>query len=316
MKRKVVTGLIIGVLLLSVLLTIIFKDTPTLEITEHKTGDEIGIIDITGLIVSGGSGSGFSGDTQTGSVSVINQLREAAENPNIKAVVLRINSPGGSPAASLEIGNEIQRLRQADKKVVAYMSDMATSGAYWISCETDSIVANPTTMTGSIGVIMQTMDLQGLYNIIGIDTNTFKSGAHKDMGSPNRNVTEEERAIFQSMIEDIYLQFVEVVARGRNMEEDQVKKLADGRVYTGRQALELGLVDQLGDMQQAIQTAADLAGVEGEPFTVNLTPLTFWDEIFGQISIGSKSPLQNLNINPYYGPMLLPLHQDTPQLSR
>ncbi|MCD5407018.1 MAG: signal peptide peptidase SppA [Desulfotomaculum sp.] len=308
MKKKVITGIIVLVLVLSVALTAIFKDLPATDRPTQVLGNAVGIIDITGPIVSGGSGGGFSSDPQAGSTAVINQLREAAANPDIQAVVLYLNSPGGSPAASLEIGNEIQRFRQQDKQVVAYMSDMAASGAYWIASQTDIIVANPTTMTGSIGVVMQTMEWHGLQNLIGLETNTFKSGPHKDIGSPCRDITAIEANIFQSMIDDIYQQFITVVAEGRNMELTEVKKLADGRVYTGRQAFELGLVDELGDMKQAVQVAADLAGIEGEPHIINLTPVSFWDEFMGQMSIGSKSPWSYLNIKPHYGPMLLPPH--------
>ncbi|MBM7853760.1 protease-4 [Desulfohalotomaculum tongense] len=304
MKRKIVAGLIIGVVMLSLFAAAVFKEEPVLNRAAGGADADIGIVDITGVITTGGSG-GFGGDVSAGSQTVISQLQEARENPNIKAVVLHINSPGGSAAGSLEIGSEIKRLRQSGKKVVAYMGDIAASGAYWISCETDSIVANPATITGSIGVIMQTMDLQGLYDKLGIDTNVYKSGPHKDMGSASRDVTEEERAIFQSMIDDIYQQFVTVVANGRNMDVERVKELADGRIYTGRQALELGLVDELGDMHRAIQIAAELAGVDGEPSVVDLSPRTVWDELFGQLSAGGKFQLYRFKL-PYFGLLLLP----------
>ncbi|MCL0043689.1 signal peptide peptidase SppA, partial [Peptococcaceae bacterium] len=251
MRRKIITGVIIGILMLFIALAVILQEDAALDVA-ISAKNEIGVIDITGVIVSGNSGSDFMGGTTTGSASVINQLRKVRENPNMPAVILYMNSPGGSPAACLEIGNEIKRLREEGKIVVTYMADIATSGAYWIACETDLIVANPSTMTGSIGVIMQIFNFEELYDMLGIDVNIIKSGEHKDMGATHRDVIEEEKRIFQSMVNDIYEQFIEVVSKGRNMEIEQVKKLADGRVYTGRQALELGLVDELGDMRDAI----------------------------------------------------------------
>ncbi|MTI80630.1 MAG: signal peptide peptidase SppA [Firmicutes bacterium] len=311
MKKKIIAGAIIGVVLLTLIAVGLFRDKTGLDrVAGDNSGEgEIGIIHISGVITTGGSSGGFTGAVNAGSQTIISQLQDARENPQIKAVVLYINSPGGSAAGSLEIGNEIRRLRKAGKKVVAYMADSAASGAYWISCETDTIVANPATMTGSIGVIMRTTDLQGLYDMVGIDNNVFKSGPHKDMGSEVRDVTEEEREIFQSMINDIYDQFLNVVSRGRDMDMEQVKKLADGRVFTGRQALEKGLVDELGDMHKAVQTAADMAGIEGDPSVVNLSPRTFWDEFLTEMKNANKLNLQKLGLLPDYGMLLLPEHQ-------
>ena len=306
MKKKIITALIIVLLILIVVLAIALgKDKPIGTVIGG--GNEIGLINISGVIVSGSSGSDFFGGSHTGSASIIEQLRKAKENPNMPAVILYMNSPGGSAAASLEIGNEIQRLREEGKVVVSYMSDVAASGAYWIACETDLIIANPSTMTGSIGVIMQTMNLEEFYDMIGIDTNVVKSGEHKDMGAPHRDITEKEEAIFQSMVDDIYQQFLEVVSKSRKMDIERVKELADGRVYTGRQAFEVGLVDNLGDMHYAVEIAADLAGIEGEPNIVNMTPVSFWDEVFGQILFDRGFYLQDIIGANYVRPMLLPL---------
>ncbi len=305
MKRKVITGIIFGIVALSLIAAAALNEQRNFRAQSATSGnDAIGIINVTGAIMSGGGGGGFS-SIQSGSMDIINQLRKAGEDPNIKAVVLYINSPGGSAAASLEIGNEIKRLRKSGKKVVAYMSDSAASGAYWISCATDRIVANPTTLTGSIGVIMQTVDLQGLYDKIGINYRTFKSGPYKDMGSSSRDMTEEERKIFQSMLDDTYQQFIDVVVEGRNMSRDEVLKLADGRIYSGRQAYELGLVDQLGDMHDAVQTAAKMAGIKGEPEIINLSPTGFWEQFLGVIAARKTFTINDLNVIPY-GPMLLP----------
>ena len=159
MKKKTITMGILAVVFISLLGASVFKGKPSGN-TSTTAQASIGVIEITGAIASGSSGGGFS-QVITGSQTVIEELRQAKEDPNIKGVVLYINSPGGTPAGSLEIGNEIKRLRQSGKKVVTYMAEMAASGAYWVACETDVIVANPTTMTGSIGVIMQTADLAG-----------------------------------------------------------------------------------------------------------------------------------------------------------
>lgn len=307
MKRKVITGVIFGLVLLSLVMAAVYRDQPGTDqrTTGAKAGNAVGLIDVSGLIVSGGSGGGgFGGTVQVGSQTIISQLREAQEDPDIKAVVLRINSPGGSAAGSIEVGNEIQRTKEAGVVVVSYMADVAASGGYWIACETDRIVANPSTMTGSIGVIMTTMDLQGLYEMLGVDKNVFKSGPYKDMGAEHRDVTEPERAIFQSMVEDIYQQFVDVVVNGRDMEKEAVLELADGRVFTGRQAAELGLVDQVGDLHDAVQIAAEMAGIE-DPYTVNLTPRTIWDELFWRLSYNTTLQLYGLDSLPYR-PMLIP----------
>lgn len=280
MQRKTITLAILAVVLISLVGAAVFKGKPATS-TNTPNQASIGVIKITGAIASGSSGGGGFYEVITGSQTVIEELRQAKDDPNIKGVVLYVNSPGGTPAGALEIGNEIKRLRKAGKKVVTYMAETAASGAYWIACETDLIVANPTTLTGSIGVIMQTTDLQGLYDKLGVEQNVFKTGPYKDMGSSARDITPEEREIFQSIIDDSYQQFLEVVAKGRNMDIEQVRQLADGRVYTGRQALELGLVDQTGDFHQAIQTAAKMAGIKGEPNLVHLSTQTFWESLLG-----------------------------------
>lgn len=235
----------------------------------------VAIIAINGTIVSGRAGAGLF-STGTGSEEVMEQLRRASRDPAIKAVVLRLNSPGGTAAGAQEIAAEVDRLRKSGRKVVASMGDTAASGAYWIASRADKIVANPGTLTGSIGVIMQTQDLQGLYGKLGINTRTFKSGPYKDMGSPNRPVTPAEQDIFQSMVDDIYDQFLHAVSEGRKMDLDRVRELADGRVYTGRQAQKLGLVDELGNLRDAVRLAGRLAGLGPEPAITELGPRGIW----------------------------------------
>ncbi|WP_082788900.1 signal peptide peptidase SppA [Desulfolucanica intricata] len=296
MKRKIIGGLILGVIILGVF----FAGAMRLpgKVSGVEDAAKIAVIHIEGIITGGASG-GLLG-LQSGSDNVMAQIREAAKDPSVKAVIIRLNSPGGSAAASQEIGEEVEKLRRSGKKVVASMGDTAASGAYWIAAKTDRIVANPATLTGSIGVIMETQNLQGLYDKLGVNTKVFKSGQHKDMGSPNRPITPQEQEIFQSMVNDIYDQFVAVVAEGRKMELEEVKTLADGRVFTGRQAHQLGLVDQLGNYYDAVKLAAKLAGIKGEPVVSEMGKKGFWQDLnisspgLGQFNKISISPVMTL----------------------
>lgn len=241
---------------------------------------KVGVIYIEGTISTGQYDTGLL-STGVGAENIVAALRRAAKDPEITAVVIRLNSPGGTPAASQEIGAAVEGLRQSGKVVVASMGDVAASGAYWVASCTEQIVANPGTMTGSIGVIMETTNLQGLYDTLGISTETFKSGPYKDMGSSSRPPTADERAIFQAMIDDIYDQFVEAVAKGRHKDVAEIRELADGRVFTGRQALELGLVDQLGGFHDAVLLAGKLADIPGEPAVTELNSYNVWQNFFG-----------------------------------
>ncbi|MDA8212241.1 MAG: signal peptide peptidase SppA [Clostridia bacterium] len=267
MRKRIVIGLLLALVVIP-LLVIALKGPKTGPGLGNRatSGETIGVIYVDGPIVGGRSGAGiFGGAAVAGSEDLMNQLKEARKDSAIKAVLIRINSPGGSAPASQEIGDEIDALKQSGKKVVVSMGDVAASGGYWLAAKADKIVANPATMTGSIGVIMQTQNLEGLFGKLGIGTETIKSGPHKDIGSPNRQMTPEERQILQGMVNDIYEQFVDVVATGRKMDREKVRKLADGRIYTGRQAKQLGLVDELGNFHYAVRYTAKLVGIEGEP---------------------------------------------------
>lgn len=289
MKKKIIAGLILGFAALSLVLAIAMKPGGR-AVDESAAGrGEVGVLYIEGTIASGRSATPF--EAQAGAEAIAASLREAGRNPGLKAVVVRLNSPGGTPAASQEIDTELQRLRQSGKVVVASMGDVAASGAYWIAAGADQIVANPGTITGSIGVFMQTTNLEELYGKIGVDREIYKSGPYKDMGSPDRPVTNEERAIFQSMVDDIYNQFVDVVARGRHKDVAEVKALADGRVYTGRQAKELGLVDQLGDFHDAVLLAGKMAGISGEPTIVEIGEKSLWQGLFAGVKGSTLSGL-------------------------
>lgn len=242
--------------------------------------EKIAIIYVEGVIM-GGHGQSNLLSEQGGTDQVIKQLHEARDDESVKAVIMRINSPGGSAAASQEVGIEIKKLRAKGKVVVTSMGDVAASGGYWLAACTDKIYANSTTMTGSIGVYVPYANWEELYKKVGIYQEKIKSGPHKDILSPERMMTSEERAIIQVMVDDIYNEFVTVVAEGRNMDMEQVRKLADGRIYTGNQAKQLGLVDELGNMYDAIDGTAKLAGISGKPEIKEYGKHSPWSILFG-----------------------------------
>lgn len=241
--------------------------------TATTTGpDQVALIDIAGLIAEN---PGYGG---TGPRTTINFLRRAEANPRVKAVVLRVNSGGGSPAAAEEIYAAIRRLRARGKPVVVSMGDVAASAAYYISAAADRIVANPSTMTGSIGVISQTFVVADLLQEYGVSVETIVSGPFKDAPSSYRHLTDEERAYMQEMVNDVLETFIEAVATGRDLDKEYIRTLADGRIFTGRQAHALRLVDELGGLEDAIMLAAELAGIPGRPTVVTLQRQRTWAE--------------------------------------
>ncbi|WP_346353675.1 signal peptide peptidase SppA [Azotosporobacter soli] len=242
--------------------------------------EKIAIIHVEGVILGGRGQSGFLSE-QGGTDQLIRLLHQARDDQAVKAVVLRINSPGGSAPASQEVGEEIMKLRSSGKVVVTSMGDIAASGGYWLAACTERIYANPTTLTGSIGVYIPYANWEELFKKVGIQQEKIKSGPHKDILSPDRPMTPEERAMLQSMVDDIYQQFIQVVAEGRNMELERVRQLADGRVYTGNQAKELGLVDELGNMYDAVEGAAALAGIHGKPKLQEYGKTSPWQMLTG-----------------------------------
>ncbi|HEU4683363.1 MAG TPA: signal peptide peptidase SppA [Nitrospira sp.] len=248
LKRKIF-WVIVGGLGLLFLLNVLFPDL------DLSTEDRIALVRIEGVIL----------DSQ----STVMELKRFGENPSIKAIVLRIDSPGGGVVPSQEIYDAVQRVRNKNSKaVIASMGTVAASGGYYIAAATDRIIANPGTLTGSIGVIMETANVEGLLKKIGVEGIVVKSGKFKDVGSPLRKMSEEEQALLQSVMDDVHKQFIDAVAEGRAMEVSAVQALADGRIFTGRQAKDAKLVDELGNLEDAIQLAADLAGIEGEPKVV------------------------------------------------
>lgn len=223
-------------------------------------GPAVALISVEGLIQASSGGWGGGG----GMVDVLDQIRQAQKDKGVKAVVLWLDSPGGAPAASQAVYQAVLKLREK-KPVVAAMGDVAASGAYYIASAATKIVASPATETGSIGVIFTTINLSALLQRYGIQPATIKSGPYKDTGSPFRPMRPDEEALLRDLIKDIYEQFVRDVAAGRNMSPDEMRKLADGRVYTGRQAKRLGLIDELGSRDDAIRLAAELGGIKGWP---------------------------------------------------
>ncbi|MCL5045437.1 MAG: signal peptide peptidase SppA [Actinobacteria bacterium] len=266
MKKKIAIGVIAGIVVVSLIGAVVAWRGTLDEKGRFRSakGGEVALVRVEGVIIGGRGEVGLLGST-SGSEAVIARLREVEKDPSLKALVLRVNSPGGSAAASQEIGEAVKRVKATGKPVVVSMGDAAASGGYWISAAADKIVANPATMTGSIGVIMETTNLVGLYGKVGVKREAIKSGPFKDIGSPSREMTPEEKAILQGMIDDIYEQFVRVVADGRKLDPGVVRQFADGRVFTGSQAVKIGLVDELGDLNQAVKLAGKLAGIKGEP---------------------------------------------------
>ena len=225
--------------------TIFFENTPIAD-------DKIALIRITGVILESGN--------------TIEELDKFNQNPSIKAIILRIDSPGGGVVPSQEIYEEVKKIKsEGKKKIVVSMGSVAASGGYYIASASDKIMANPGTLTGSIGVIMELANFEGILNKVGIESVVIKSGEVKDIGSPFRKMSDKERGLLQSLLDDIHGQFIDAVAQGRGLKREDVRQLADGRVFTGRQARDIGLVDEIGDLQDAIKLAGDLVGIKGKP---------------------------------------------------
>jgi protease-4 len=215
-------------------------------------GDKIAVVEIKGIIID--------------SKRVLENLKRFAEDRNIKGIILRIDSPGGAVAPSQEIYSEVRNIQKAgEKSIVASFGNVAASGGYYVAAATERIVSNPGTITGSIGVIMEMSNIEKLLEKVGIESYVIKSGKFKDIGSPTRPMTEDERIVIQNVLDDVYMQFIEDVAKARGMELEKVRQIANGSIFSGRQALGLGLVDQLGSFQDAVDLTKELAGIEGDP---------------------------------------------------
>jgi protease IV len=217
-------------------------------------GNRVALVEIEGLIVD--------------SDRVVKELDDFGDDPTIRAIVVRIQSPGGVVGPTQEIYDTILRISGRGKPVVASMGSVAASGGYYLAAAATRIVANPGTLTGSIGVIMQLAEIEGLLKKVGVRYEVIKSGRYKDSGSFARAMTPDERAVLQTVLDDMHDQFVTAVAEGRRLGKDRVKALADGRVYSGRMAKDLGLVDALGGLDEAIRMAGEMGGISGKPHVV------------------------------------------------
>lgn len=248
MKKKrvfIVLGIIVALFFLVLILRSMDGGT--------SMGQKVAVIDLTGII--------------TKSDATIKLIHTYRDDPSIKAIVIRIDTPGGSVAPVQEIYSELQKI---EKPIVASMGGTAASGGYYVACAADTIMANPGTLTGSIGVIMQFTRLKGLYDKIGLEHQVIKSGEFKDTGSPFRSLTEEEQTVLQATVDNVYNQFVDTIFEARQslLSRSEIAELADGRIFSGQQALDLNLLDRLGNLPEAIELAGELANIDGKPKVV------------------------------------------------
>jgi len=251
-------------------------------------GDKVALVRVEGPIIE--------------AKSIIDELDGYKKDNSIKAIVLRVNSPGGGVVPSQEIYDEVKRLA-AKKKVVVSMGSLAASGGYYISAPATKIVANPGTLTGSIGVIMEVPNVKVLMDKIGVKTEVIKSGKHKDIASPFRGIGKEDRAILQGVMDDVHEQFISAVSEGRKMSIDKVREIADGRIFSGSQAIKAGLVDELGDLDDAIKTAARIAGIKGEPEVITKKEKNhILDLLSGRIQEGVSKILPSPELKYMYAP--------------
>jgi len=247
--------LLLGILVFGVLLSLFLVSVWVLSYftgrEESLWGDEkVAIVEIKGVII----------DPQP----VVEKLIKFRKNEQVKAIVLRIDSPGGGVGPAQEIHAEVKKV-QREKKVLVSMGSVAASGGYYIACAADRILANPGSITGSIGVIVESVNVEELFRKLGLRSTVIKSGKHKDIASPLRKMTQEEKKLLQGVLDSVHEQFIRAVAEGRNLPLEKVRSLADGRIFSGDQAKTLGLVDELGNLQDTIALAAKMAGIKGEP---------------------------------------------------
>jgi protease-4 len=273
-KSDVVIGVIIIVSFLFFSLIVLFAFMGISgegDLSLAGMGKKVAIIDLHGTI--------------TNSADIIRQLKKYAKDSSVPAIVLDIDSPGGGVAPSQEIYEEMKKAKENGKRIVASMGSVGASGGYYVACAADTIIANPGTLTGSIGVLLEFPVAEELFKKIGLRFEVVKSGEFKDVGTYNRRMTEAERKLLQSVIDDTYDQFVEVLVENRNLSEEEALKIADGSIFTGRQAKKVGLVDELGDLEDAIKIAGKMAGIEGPPKTIKerVRKVTFFDLLTQQM---------------------------------
>lgn len=238
------------------------------EFVSGGSGDKIAIVEINDVIVS--------------SEKTVEQIKKFREDKSIKAIILRVNTPGGGVAASQEIYEEVKKTRDSGKIIVVSMGSIAASGGYYIAVGSSLIIANPGTLTGSIGVIAQFISIKDLAEKLGINQTTIKSGNLKDAGNPFRQMNDTDKAYFQDVVDNSFGQFLDVVAKERKMDKQTLLQYANGRVFTGLQAMEYGLIDSLGTFEDAIRITGKMAGIEGEPRIVReKKKFSFFEEVMG-----------------------------------
>ena len=291
---------ILGVLALLVLAIVAFfywmlpSSDEQMETVTSGSGDKIAVVELRGEIFS--------------SEDIVRQIKKYRTNRSIRAILLRIESPGGGVTASQEIYEEVRATRDAGKPIVISMGSIAASGGYYVACGGSRLVANRATLTGSIGVISEFLQYGDALRKLGIDIKTIKSGRLKDTGSPMRKMTEGEQKYLQSLMDEVHKQFVSVVENERDLDHDEVVALADGRVFTGEQAVGLGLVDTLGTYEEAIKITADLVGIRGEPSLVKERKrAAWWEPLLGDANAAVKALKQEFLERPilsyrYAGP--------------
>jgi len=291
----------VGLMLLSGCITINLLPAPGPLKEEHLSGSgasKVLLVELSGLISSQDSGGFLEHPNMVAHLK--EELTRAAEDTSIKALVVRINSPGGTVTASDVLYHELRVFKEQRKiPIVASIVDLGASGGYYVAVAADTIVAHPSSVTGSLGVIMLTVNARGLLEKVGVETTAVTSGPKKDMGSPFRPMTEEERAIFQGVIDSFYQRFLNVVQEGRrNLTADQVRKLADGRIYSGEQAKELGLVDTVGYLDDAIEVAKKKAGLAEARVVVYKRPGDYVNNIYSRwLGVGGGlAGLTNLDL--------------------
>jgi protease-4 len=233
------------------------------------SGDKIALVELEGIIYQ--------------SEDIVRQLKKYRKDTSIKGIVFRVNSPGGGVVASQEIYEETRKTRDSGKPVVVSMGSLAASGGYYVSCGASRLVANPGTLTGSIGVISEFLQLHEALDKLGIDVKTIKSGKLKDAGSISRKMTDADERYFQDLMDDVHRQFIHVVETERGLSHEQAIAISDGRVFTGKEAFTAGLIDTLGTYEDAISIAAELAGIEGEPAIVRERRRGMFESLFGEV---------------------------------
>ncbi len=255
--------------------TLSFKSDKSYEyVSEGDSKDKVAIVELNYTIIT--------------SESIVRQFKKFREDESVKAIVLRINTPGGGVAASQEMYEEVRKTRDSGKPVIVSFGPIAASGGYYVSCGGSLIVSNPGSLTGSIGVIAQFITIKELAEKLGIEATTVKSGELKDAGNMFREPNEADLEYIQDIIDNSFQQFLDVVSRERKIDMEELKKIATGRVYTGVQALDLRLVDTLGTFEDAIQIAADMGGIEGEPTIVKEKNKMAWLDYFMESSTNSE----------------------------